>query len=131
MFEDLGIGSSYVSEDIKEVLPIPNCDSEVLQKVIDWCDHHKDDIESEKDLNENKENTYELNGWDKEYIESVNTINDKGQSMIFDLIIAANYLNIPGLNDLAVTEVAKMMRGKSQDEIRDLFKLKDDKLVAD
>ena len=131
MFEDLGIGSSNVSEDIKEVLPIPNCDSEVLQKVIDWCDHHKDDIESEKDSNENKENTYELNGWDKEYIESVNTVNDKGQSMIFDLIIAANYLNIPGLNDLAVTEVAKMMRGKSQDEIRDLFKLKNDKLVID
>ena len=131
MFEDLGIGSSNVSEEIKEVLPIPNCDSEVLQKVIDWCDHHKDDIESEKDLHESKEDTYELNGWDKEYIESVNTINDKGQSMIFDLIIAANYLNIPGLNDLAVTEVAKMMRGKSQDEIRDLFKLKNDKLVAD
>jgi len=82
-------------------------------------------------LNENKDNTYELNGWDKEYIESVNTINDKGQSMIFDLIIAANYLNIPGLNDLAVTEVAKMMRGKSQDEIRDLFKLKNDKLATD
>jgi len=131
MFEDLGIGSSNVSEEIKEVLPIPNCDSEVLQKVIDWCDHHKDDIESEKDLHESKEDTYELNEWDKEYIESVNTINDKGQSMIFDLIIAANYLNIPGLNDLAVTEVAKMMRGKSQDEIRDLFKLKNDKLVAD
>ena len=131
MFEDLGIESLDIKEDIKEVLPIPNCDSIVLQKVIDWCEHHKDDIEQDQGANDPKEDIYELKGWDKDYIESVNSVNELGQSMIFDLIIAANYLNIPGLNDLAVTEVAKMMRGKSQDEIRDLFKLKNDKLVAD
>ena len=131
MFEDLSIESSDVKGDIKEVLPIPNCDSIVLKKVIDWCEHHKDDIESEKDSDSPKEDVYEMNDWDKEFIQTVNSVNELGQSLIFDLIIAANYLNIPGLNDLAVTEVAKMMRGKSQDEIRDLFKLKNDKLASD
>ena len=137
MLEDLDIEKDSDEEEIKDVLPIPNIDANVLQKVIDWCEEHKDDLEPEKENPTDKdgettqEHTYELQGWDKEFISSVNSVNEFGQSMIFDLIIAANYLNIPGLNNLTITEVARMMKGKSQDEIRDLFKLSNDKLVSD
>ena len=138
MLEDLSIENGAVDNVIKQILPIPKVDAEVLQKVIDWCEeHYDDDLALDKtDSLPNEEHssgthTHELEGWDKEFINSINSVNKLGQSMLFDIIIAANYLDIPGLNRLAVAEVARMMRGKSQDDIRDLFKLKNDKLVGD
>jgi S-phase kinase-associated protein 1 len=137
MLDDLGIESSSVDDEIKDILPIPNCNAAVLEKVILWCEHHKDDVEPEKKEPESKavsvasKDPYELEGFDFEYIKAVNHVSTIGQSLIFDLIIAANYLNIPGLNDLCITEVANMLRGKSQEEIRYVFNLKNDKLIGE
>lgn len=41
-------------------------------------------------------------------------------------ITASNYLNIPGLLWLTTREVAYMMKGKSPEEIRQLFKIEND-----
>ena len=38
---------------MKEALPLPNIDSKVLRKVIDWCEQHKNDPEPQKEV-ENK-----------------------------------------------------------------------------
>lgn len=137
MLEDLSIEENSNEEQIKEAVPKPNVDAEILQKVTELREDHKDDMEPEKnrkidnDTEKTQDDAYELSSWDKDFINSVNSVNDRGQSMIFDLIIAANYLDIPGLHDLTVTEVARMMKCKSQDEMRDLFKLTNDNLVSD
>ena len=39
---------------------------------------------------------------------------------------AANYLNIKGLLDLTCKTVAEMMKGKTPQEIRDIFHIKND-----
>ena len=54
-----------------------------------------------------------------------------GQSMIFDLIIAANYLHIKGLMGIGTMEVARMMKDKSPEEIRKLFNLPNDLMDED
>merc|ERR1712156_1416381 len=54
MLEDLGVEQNNDEEEVKEVLPLPNIDSEVLRKVIDWCEEHKNDPEPEKE-EENKD----------------------------------------------------------------------------
>ena len=84
---------------MKEVLPLLNIDSEVLRKVIDWCEHHKNDQEPEKeeeskDGERKQKQIVKLEGWDEEFMSTINYINEQGQSILFDIIIAANYLHI-------------------------------------
>ena len=38
MLEDLGM-----DEDDEEVVPLPNVNTAILKKVIQWCTYHKDD----------------------------------------------------------------------------------------
>lgn len=45
---------------------------------------------------------------------------------MFEIILAANYLDIKPLLDLGCRTVAGMMKGKSAEEIRKLFNIKND-----
>ena len=48
------------------------------------------------------------------------------QQTLFDLILAANYLDIKGLLHVTCGKVADMMRNKSAEEIRRTFNIKND-----
>ncbi|KAM5573441.1 SKP1-like protein 1A [Rosa sericea] len=88
-------------------IPLPNVTGVILAKVIEYCKKHVE------------ERTAELKTWDREYI-------DVDQNVLFDLILAANYLNIKGLLDLACQQVADMIKGKTPEEIRKTFNIKND-----
>ncbi len=45
---------------------------------------------------------------------------------IFDIIMAANYLDIKSLLDLSCAKIATMIRGKTPDEIRKTFNIVND-----
>ena len=131
MLENLSVEQDTEEEEVKIVLPLPHIDAEVLDKVIDWCTEHKNDPEPEKeeeskDGERKQKKIIELQGWDKDFINTVNYVNNLGQSIIFSLILAANYLCIPGLVDLTTMEGARMIHDKTPEEIRELFKLEND-----
>ncbi|KAK8263367.1 hypothetical protein V6Z11_D12G037300 [Gossypium hirsutum] len=48
------------------------------------------------------------------------------QSTLFDLILAADFMNINSLMDLTCKTVANMMKGKTTEEIRGTFNIKND-----
>lgn len=59
-------------------------------------------------------------GWDQTYI------NQLDQSLLFDLIVASNFLDIRGLLDLTCKAAANLIRGRTVEEIRKNFNIKND-----
>ncbi|KAL2459967.1 SKP1-like protein 11 [Abeliophyllum distichum] len=100
MFEDNLAGS---------FIPLPNINSEILAKVIDYCKHHVNDTTDEV-ADEN------LKGFDADFV-------NVAHNTLFDLILAANYLNIKSLLDLTCQSVADMIKGKTPEEIGNFFNI--------
>ncbi|KAK9108680.1 hypothetical protein Sjap_016740 [Stephania japonica] len=95
------------------VIPLPNVTGKILAKVIEYCKKHVDASKSDDRSDE------ELNNWDAEFVKV-------DQATLFDLILAANYLNIKSLLDLTCQTVADMIKGKTPEDIRKTFNIKND-----
>lgn len=116
MLDDLGIDENSVDE----IVPLPNVNSVILKKVIEFCTYHKDDPIPTQEEEENKERrTDDIITWDLDFLKV-------DQGTLFELILAANYLDIRGLLDVTCKTVANMIKGKSPDEIRKTFNIKND-----
>ncbi|MCL7040874.1 hypothetical protein MKW94_018605 [Papaver nudicaule] len=89
-------------------IPLANVTSEVLAKVIEYFKKHVQCPKGE-----------ELKAWDAEFVKVE-------QPELFDLILAANYLNIKDLMELTCQTVADMFTGKTAEEIRKTFNIKND-----
>ena len=115
MLEDLGFDDAYNGEPV----PLPNVESHILEKIIQWCTKHKDD---DKDAFTNL-SIDQLPVWDeKDFFDE-----GKDQKMLFDLILAANYLDIKGLLDIGCKVVAKMIKNcGTAEEIRKKFNISAD-----
>ncbi|KAF2404696.1 E3 ubiquitin ligase complex SCF subunit sconC, variant [Trichodelitschia bisporula] len=103
-----------------EPIPIPNVNEPVLKKVLEWCEHHKDDpVSMGDDDSDSRKKQTDIDEWDQKYM-SVD------QEMLFEIILAANYLDIKALLDVGCKTVANMIKGKSPEEIRKTFNIQND-----
>ncbi|KAI9081232.1 hypothetical protein K1719_036804 [Acacia pycnantha] len=96
-------------------IPVPNVTGKILAKVIEYCKKHVEAANSE----EKKVSDEDLKTWDAEFMKV-------DQVLLFDLILAANYLNIKSLLDLTCRTVADMIKGKTPEDIRKTFNIKND-----
>uniref|UniRef100_A0A2C9U0C3 SKP1-like protein n=1 Tax=Manihot esculenta TaxID=3983 RepID=A0A2C9U0C3_MANES len=97
-------------------IPLPNVTSKILSKVIEYCKKH---VETPKSEDRPSSVDDELKAWDAEFVKV-------DQATLFDLILAANYLNIKSLLDHTCQTVADMIKGKTPEEIRKTFNIKND-----
>ncbi|XP_021283804.1 GDSL esterase/lipase At5g63170-like [Herrania umbratica] len=97
-------------------IPLPNVTSKILSKVIEYCKKH---VEAPKSDDRSASVEDELKSWDADFV-------NVDQATLFDLILAANYLNIKSLLDLTCQTVADMIKGKTPEEIRKTFNIKND-----
>jgi len=123
MLDDLGMGKDPSIEVETEVIPLPNISEACMDKVIQWCIAHKDDppppapAPGEEDLMIFND---EISEPDQEYLKMED-------SVLFDLILAANYLDIKGLLDLTTTHVAHLIvEARTPEGIRKRFNIKND-----
>jgi len=96
-------------------VPIANVTGVILSKVIEYCKKH---VVSDSPTEESKD---ELKKWDAEFMKAL-----EQSSTLFDVMLAANYLNIKDLLDLGCQTVADMITGKKPDEIRALLGIEND-----
>ncbi|RFU33942.1 hypothetical protein B7463_g2418, partial [Scytalidium lignicola] len=114
MMDDLG------EEAASTEVPIPNVNESVLKKVIEWCEHHKNDPPvSADDDSDSRKKTTDIEEWDQKFMQV-------DQEMLFEIILASNYLDIKPLLDVGCKTVANMIKGKSPEEIRKTFNITND-----
>ncbi|GKU90139.1 hypothetical protein SLEP1_g4179 [Rubroshorea leprosula] len=97
-------------------IPLPNVTSKILSKVIEYCKKH---VEASKSEDRATSADEELKAWDSDFVKV-------DQATLFDLILAANYLNIKSLLDLTCQTVADIIKGKTPEEIRKTFNIVND-----
>ena len=104
-----------------EEIPLPNVKTAILSKVVDYCKYHKESPpeEIQKPLKSSNLAECGVCEWDVEYVEIE-------QEILFELILAANYLDIKPLLDLTCAKVASMIKGKTPEEIRKQFNIVND-----
>lgn len=100
----------YMIEDdcADSEIPVPNVKSNILSKVIEYCEKHVDIISID-----------ELRNWDSEYMKV-------DREMLIDLILAANFLEIKGLMDLTCQTAAELLKQKTPDQLCQMFNVKSD-----
>ncbi|MCJ1406308.1 hypothetical protein MMC19_000373 [Ptychographa xylographoides] len=92
----------------------------VLKKVIEWCQHHRGDPPTTADDDsDSRKKTTDIDEWDQKFMQV-------DQEMLFEIILAANYLDIKALLDVGCKTVANMIKGKSPEEIRKTFNIQND-----
>ncbi|KAK3129580.1 hypothetical protein QOZ80_6BG0481940 [Eleusine coracana subsp. coracana] len=107
-----------------DAIPLPNVSSKILAKVIEFCRKHVQARATEAEDGEassepKKASADELKTYDAEFVKV-------DQAILFDLILAANYLDIKLLLDLTCQTVADMIKGKTPEEIRSTFNIRND-----
>ncbi|XP_034474822.1 S-phase kinase-associated protein 1-like [Drosophila innubila] len=113
---------SCVAED--EAVPLPNVNSAILRKVLEWAEYHKSDLKQSTNEDDDDTRTDDITPWDQKFLQV-------DQGTLFELTMAANYLNIQGLLKVACKTVANMIKGKTPEDIRQTFNIKNDFTLAE
>lgn len=121
MLEALSSGDS--PPDYSKPIPIQNdgATDAALKKIIEWVEYHWDDPPVDEDFEDEKDRrSEELSHWDKQFID----VDDQG--LLFDIIVAANYMDIKGLVEVGAKHICSKIKGKSCAEAREILKITND-----
>jgi len=109
------IGEGRADDD--GVVELPNVSAATLSRVLEYVERHFDFDDSHSSFIPSDDDP--LARFDEELVSVDN-------DTLFDLLEAANFLNIVKLLDLTCKAVAEQMRGKTTDEIRKKFHIVND-----
>lgn len=102
-------------------IPMPEVRGDVLKKVVEYLIHYRDSEPREIPKPLPSANLIEVTDeWDVTFINAIDL------DTTFDVINAANYMDIKPLLDLACAKVASVMKGKTAEEIRNMFNIECD-----
>lgn len=117
--------STMIFENEDELLdqevPLPNVNMKTLEKVLQFCNYHIENPMPEipKPITSSDLKTIVGSAYGT-FIQSFQ------QEELFEIINAANFMDIQSLLDLACAQVATQIRGKTPEEIRATFNIEND-----
>lgn len=105
---------------VEEEIPLPNVKKSILEKVVAFCDYIQTNSppEIEKPLKSASLGDC-TTPWYANFVELE-------QETLFELILAANYMDIKALLELSCAKVATVIKNKSVPEIRKYFSIEND-----
>ncbi|EGT48822.1 hypothetical protein CAEBREN_15469 [Caenorhabditis brenneri] len=115
--DTLNIMVQTMGYDAKGIIPLENIDGDTLNLVFKWCEHHAGEPIPEDD--EDVPQNVVIPPWDEELMKIDN-------KRLFNLICAANYLNVKQLLNVACKKVANMVTGRTPEEMRIIFGIPSD-----
>uniref|UniRef100_A0A1I7TKZ3 Skp1-related protein n=1 Tax=Caenorhabditis tropicalis TaxID=1561998 RepID=A0A1I7TKZ3_9PELO len=109
---NLAEGFSDSINPSEEPIPVKGVSEPNLRKIIEWCEHHKG--EPLPTPEESQPKTVVVPEWDRTFLE----VSDVD---LFDLICAANFLDIKRLLNYSCRLVSDMAKNKTPGEMRARF----------
>ena len=112
LIEDAGVSAP---------IPLPNVTGKILKKVVTYAKYHTENptAVSATDKMRDEKRTDNIISWDQDFC-------NVDQPTLFEMILAANYLDMKDMLDLCCKVVANMIKGRTPEEIRLTFNIKDD-----
>lgn len=104
-----------IEDDCTYNMKAYNIEGKILAKVIEYCKKHVA-VNGDSSSEQSEE---DLKKWDADFM-------NENQSILYDVMMSANYLSIETLLDLTFQTVADKIQDKTPDEIREYFKLEKD-----
>ncbi|KAL5207271.1 hypothetical protein ABZP36_031706 [Zizania latifolia] len=98
-------------------IPLPVVDGVTLAKVVEYCTKH---AAPSSGAAASERERLTLKAFDAEFIDDVDAVT------LFDVMMAANYMNVKGLLDLAFQRAADMIKDTTPEVIRQMFGIKND-----
>ncbi|CAN6206139.1 unnamed protein product [Urochloa humidicola] len=110
-------------------IPLPNVTARALAIVIKYCDKHASAAKPDSDHGAAEGSSSSVSAtasdttlaeWDRELVDKL------AMDALFDLLLAANFLDIKGLLGVASQKVADMIQSKSPAQVRTIFGIAND-----
>jgi len=103
-------------------IPIKKVKKDILERIVEYLKHHngKEPAEIAKPIRSVKMDRIVEDKWDAEFI------NKMSKKVIFQVILGANYMDVPSLLHLGCAKIATLIKGKSPDEIKQILSEDDD-----
>jgi S-phase kinase-associated protein 1 len=116
--DDDGDDDDDEDEEMDREIPLPNVKDIVLKKVIEYCTHYTT-VEAmapiQTPLKSSKIEDL-VQPWYAEFVRI-------DQSLLFELVTAANFMDIKPLLDLTCLAVSVLIKGKTASELRTIFNI--------
>jgi len=113
------VKTSLENDDKAEEVPIPGVTGAILDLVVNYMKEHKG-VEPpiiEKPLRSKVMKDVCPHKWDAEYIDKIG----ETRQQLYDLILAANYMDIKSLLHLGCAKVASLIKGQPLEKIKEIL----------
>jgi len=113
------VKTSLENDDKAEEVPIPGVQGAILELVVNYMKEHKG-VEPpiiEKPLRSKVMKDVCPHKWDADYIDKIGDT----RQMLYDLILAANYMDIKSLLHLGCAKVASLIKGQPLEKIKEIL----------
>lgn len=116
LIEDAGIGNP---------IPLPNVNTRTLEKIIEYLEYHSEHPNEHLDY-EKKDDLEDVGEWDRAFCDNI-----KNNSLLFEVIMGSNFMDIQPLLHLTCKHVARKIKGKNPDEIKEALKCEESTSASD
>jgi len=123
------VKTSLENDDKADEVPIPGVTGAILELVVAYMKEHKG-VEPpiiEKPLRSKVMKDVCPHKWDADYIDKIGDT----RQMLYDLILAANYMDIKSLLHLGCAKVASLIKGQPLEKIKEILDPNQGKKPAD